>query len=309
MATIRSDIKDNIPQQRKEESENVANYEKFNSGVSNSHLVEANPSFTQTASEKVLQGKHNTMIVLGRDRPRGITSGYGGRGNSHSGCIDIIAGMSGMLAREVNKNNIQVTTDKSPELDAARNYISQRTDVDDNFNLADGFVGNSKTKSGIVIKADGVRIVAREGIKLVTGTDVYNSQGIRVDSISGIDLIAGNLDQDLQPIPKGYNLERALNDTIDLVADLSGIVLNMLKSYGELAAAIGTHTHIAAPIAGGPVSPPPVLAAVAAGQLTSFVPLTTTDIVSFQKNVVATKMNYVYPFGRDYINSLFNTTN
>ena len=63
MATIRSDIKDNIPQQRKEESENVANYEKFNSGVSNGHLVEANPSFTQAASEKVLQGKHNTIIV------------------------------------------------------------------------------------------------------------------------------------------------------------------------------------------------------------------------------------------------------
>jgi hypothetical protein len=309
MATIRADIKDNIPEQVKKEGENVADFQKFNSGVNNSHLVEANPNYNQTESEIVYQGKHNSLIVLGRDRPRGITSGYGGKGNSHSACIDIVAGMSGMLAREVNSNNTQILTDKSPELDAARIYISQRTDVDDNFNLADGFVGNAKTKSAIVVKADGVRVVAREGIKLITGTDAYNSQGIRVDVLSGIDLIAGNLDQDLQPIPKGYNLEKALNDTIDLVADLSGIVLTLVKSYGELAAALGTHTHIAAPLVGGPVSPPPVLASLTLGQLTTAVPKLAADIVAFQKNTVATKMNYIYPFGRDYINSLYNTTN
>jgi len=313
MTTIRSDIKDNIPNQVKKEGENIPNYGELNSGLLNGHLVEANPSFNQAASETVYQGKHNSIIVMGRDRPRGITSGYGGKGNSHSACIDIVAGLSGMLAREVDKNNLQVNTDKSPELDAARIYISQRTDIDDNFSLADGFVGNAKTKSAIAIKADGVRIIAREGIKLVTGTDTYTSYGVRVDAIGGIDLIAGNLSTDQQPIPKGYNLENSLNDILDLIADLSGIVLSFSKSYGELLLAVGTHTHVVTPpppYGTAPfVSPAPSLSAVCLDQEFRFIPTLALDLLSFQKNTVATKMNYIYPWGEKYINSLFNTTN
>ena len=50
------------------------------------------------------------------------------------------------------------------------------SDIDDNFELVDGSIGNSKNKSAIAMKADGIRIIAREGIKLVTKTDNANRE-------------------------------------------------------------------------------------------------------------------------------------
>ena len=78
--------------------------------------------------------------------------------------------------------------------DAARIYISQLTNVDTNFGISEGKTGLLKARSAVAIKADGVRIVAREGIKLVTQTDVVNSQGglSPINDIYGIDLIAMN---------------------------------------------------------------------------------------------------------------------
>ena len=49
-------------------------------------------------------------------------------------------------------------------------------------------------RSGIALKADGVRLIGREGIKLVTGVDSINSQGGTIEYAKGIDLIAGNDD-------------------------------------------------------------------------------------------------------------------
>ena len=119
-------------------------------------------------------------------------------------------------------------------MDAARIYISQKTDVDRNFGLARGKVGSPTTKSGIAIKADGVRIVGREGIKLVTRTDRRNSQGGQVQSIVGIDLIAGNDDSDLQPMVKGDSLLSAMDRLVNYVDNLSGIVDSFLMSQMEL---------------------------------------------------------------------------
>ena len=79
--------------------------------------------------------------------------------------------------------------------------MSQRTDIDNNFNLPGGSVGQSEAKSGIAIKADAVRIIGRDGRKLVTGTDTYDSQGVRIDIQQG-DLIAGINDEHLQPLVK-----------------------------------------------------------------------------------------------------------
>ena len=90
---------------------------------------------------------------------------------------------------------MSVYTDKSPELDSARIYISQRTDVDDNFILPEGNVGSSRNKSAVAVKADAVRLIARDGIKLVTGTDVYDGQGVRIDIQEGIDLAREFVDE------------------------------------------------------------------------------------------------------------------
>ena len=68
------------------------------SGIFNSKILEPNPIYQATEAEDIIQGKHNTIIIQGRDRPRGPDSGAGSEVRTHTGCIDIIAGLSGPLA-------------------------------------------------------------------------------------------------------------------------------------------------------------------------------------------------------------------
>ena len=83
--------------------------------------------------------------------------------------------------------------------DAARIYISQKTDVDKNFGIVPGSVGNLEAKSAIAAKADSIRIIGRMGIKLVTGTDQKDSAGTDLSAVYGLDLIAGNADEKYTP--------------------------------------------------------------------------------------------------------------
>jgi len=203
------------------------------SGFFQSDIIGPNPSYNIKESENIIQGKHNSIIILGRDRPASEFSGKGATPSTNVGCIDIIAGLSGILARERDAQGDKVLTNKSPELDSARIYISQRADIDspEYFNLAAGKVGNLTNRSAIAIKADSVRVIGREGIKLVTSTDSYNgSAGMFIgDNIQGIDLIAGNNDSDLQPMVKGNDLAELLDNLLELVVDLHGSVSFLLE--------------------------------------------------------------------------------
>ena len=220
---------DNLATAIQQDLNNMTSPDENNSGYYNQNIPEPVPVYNQAPSETVQSGANNAFIILGRDRPRGIGSGYGGQGATHAGCIDIIAGMTGIMARATENGTEQVVTDKSPELDAARIYISQQTDIDTNFNLAAGSVGNLTARSGIAIKADGVRIIGREGIKLVTSSDNYSSSGLNIsDQVFGIDLIAGNNDEDLQPLVKGNSLREALLNLNDIVGELTGVVTNLM---------------------------------------------------------------------------------
>ena len=89
----------------------------------------------------------------------------------------------------------------------------------------------SDGKSAIAIKADGIRIIAREGIKLVTRTDAQNSQGGTVDGIEGISLIAGGDDKYIEPL-----LSSSISKIKELGAEktglyLSGQTLPLLEKY------------------------------------------------------------------------------
>ena len=205
--------------------------------------VEGFPEFLSTPSETVTAGQNNTRIVLGRDRPASKFTGYGGRGDSHCGSIDIVAGSHGYLAKKKNEKGENIVGDPDFKTDAARIYLSQKTDIDVNFDLKDGMVGNHKAKSGIGLKADHVRIVAREGIKLVTKTDNKNSQGAPLTSIAGIDLIAGNDDSDMQPLVKGNELVIYLDHICSSIQELSGIVNLLSTLFMTLESAVAAHTH------------------------------------------------------------------
>lgn len=277
-------------------------------GVGGTKIAEPSPTFVQSDTEKVVACGSNAGIVLGRDRPGSRLSGYGGSGDTHCASIDMVAGRMANLASTSNEEGDKVATDPNFKLDAARIHISQKTDVDANFGLADGIVGNASAKSAIGLKADGIRIVAREGIKLVTKTDAKNSQGGPVDQISGIDLIAGNDDEHLQPIPLGNNLEEALVKLTDHVDKLIGILDNFLMYQMKYNTALATHFHHS-PFFGAPTSPSPPAMSSGVQNVIDCLADTKRSLMTQRANLIMFKNTYFSVAGGKYINSRHNNTN
>ena len=134
---------------------------------------------------------NNAFIIIGNDRVSKPHTGYGGKGHTQCDSIDLVVGMGGHTPREVDKEEQEVKTNPNFFIDSARIYISQKTDVDKNFGIGefgraeedeqdnkdDKGIGKYGAKSAIAAKADNIRIIGRESIRLVTGTDSQNSQG------------------------------------------------------------------------------------------------------------------------------------
>lgn len=263
------------------------------SGIGDAPLKEPVPEYIPLGGDKVYKGANNTWIVLSRDRPNNRLSGYAA--HTQAGAIDIVVGRMGLNPKS------KTYVDPNFETDSARIYISQKTDIDKNFSLVPGRIGDSRTNSGIAIKADGVRIIGRKGIKLVTEqNDVANF---------GIDIIANNDDSDLQPMVKGNNLTEALNKIIDNVQELSGIVSTILTAQMDYNIAIASHFHYS-PFYGMPTTPSDQL--MSEGIDTSVKHLTDgilNGLVQIRTNFISTKNNYLRPSGAKYINSLYNNLN
>tara|TARA_R110000851_G_scaffold95843_1_gene208047 strand:- start:171 stop:1535 length:1365 start_codon:yes stop_codon:yes gene_type:complete len=301
-------------------------------GLDNTRVKESIPKYNDAPCEKVIRGKNNTWIVLGRDRNMGWSSGYGGRGHTRAGAIDIVTGLQGWGPQRdqvVEKNFGSMGNDKPG--DAARIYISQRADIDQYFDICDGSMGQSKAMSAIGIKADSVRIMGRRGIKIVTGQapQQRSSVGSKLPAQFGIDLIAGNRDDVpalsgkdpvilgfpvtlsqpyLQPIPKGLNLRECLEETLDTVSQLNELLTDFM----------GRQMIINCALAGSPITgmagPIPVAA------LSSAIPTVTdgtikqianvfAELIKHQINITTMKTNYLDPTGPIYINSRYNRTN
>jgi len=272
------------------------------SGIGGDHLLEAIPKFIKAKNEKVFEGQNNTWIIMGRDRPASRMSGYGGIGDTQCGSIDIVVGRMSASPRS------DAYVDPDFYKDAARILISQKSDIDNNFNLVAGKVGNSLAKSAIAIKADAVRLIAREGIKLVTGTDALNSQGGKVDTTLGIDLIAGNRAEELQPIPKGENLTIALERLLKHVESLSGILSTFMQAQMKFNTAAGSHFHVS-PFFGNPTTPSAVLGTAATETQMNQLQDCVIGLQKFKANLAAYKNSYLRTTGKKYINSRYNSVN
>lgn len=276
-------------------------------GVAGDVLSEPTPQYVEAPCETVVQGQNNSYIVLGRDRPASRLSGYGGKGDTQASMIDLCVGRMAWAPASADKQNNAVFADPNFEVDAARIYISQKTDVDDNFKLVDGTIGNIKAKSAVGIKADGIRLVAREGIKFVTRTDEKNSQGAIVNDVSGIELIAGNDDEKLQPIPVGDNTRDCLERIIHHIDKLNGIVDSFLMQQIQFNTVLASHIHLVPVIGATLVSPTCVasgMSTVAKLGLTSKL-----DLAKHKANLKLCKKTYLTKAGAKYINSRYNKVN
>ena len=172
-----------------------------NSGLAHTHVERPVTNYI-AASNQVSVNTDNAAIVLGTDRPSTIASGKGAIGAQNAATIDLV---TGRMSSARKGDGVEDGTFVNPSFstDAARIYISQLTDVDLNFGLADGNLGSVTDRSAIALKADGVRIIGRSGIKIVTGRAPFKGMGSdgETNSLGGtvpiappIELIAGNND-------------------------------------------------------------------------------------------------------------------
>ena len=207
------------------------------------------PGYISTSNERVVAAG-NSSIVLGLDRPSNIFSGFGGKNNTHCASIDLVSGRLGYRGASHTKGGSYVNADPNFKLDAARIYISQKSDPDGYFGLVPGSVGNTspdEPRSTVALKADTVRLIGRENIKLVTRTDAANSQGAPLPNTFvggyGIDLIALNDDKGLQPLVKGDNLKECLVSIIQAIHDLRDLFDNFIEEDRKMTMALIKHTH------------------------------------------------------------------
>lgn len=246
-----------------------------NLGFNNTHIPEFIPEFKQSQVEKTINN-NNSFIVLGKDRPANFSSGYGGKGHTQASAIDIVVGRYSSIQYGADvlpssrTSEIQ-SVDPSFTYDAARIYISQKSDIDEYFGLSAGKVGNSKGKSAIALKADGIRIIGREGVKIVSsGTDKNNSQGGDSTATVGVDLIAGNvIDAELEPMVLGNKLVAFLNNgVLTNMSEFADIFYKFMVQQIKYNVLIATHNHIS-PFFAIPNTPSPTLVGEATTQIMS----------------------------------------
>ena len=159
-----------------------------NDGLFCTDVIEEIPKREEGGCEKVIKGKNNAFIILGRDRPSSIASGAGGAGMTQCGMIDMVVGINAIpsmkkIKKEKKPKGPSETVSGNFAADAARFYMSQRCI---GCGGIDGYLGFTKSKgqsaqnkSAIAMKADHVRIVGRENVRIYAA---------RAESIQGFGL-------------------------------------------------------------------------------------------------------------------------
>jgi hypothetical protein len=221
-----------------------------NSGVGNKRRPNPVPIYVQAQNEEVY-GNENTgaRIVCGADREHSVISGKGGEGQPNCGAVRITAGPMGSQARSVDQDGNPLYANPHNEFDAATFYISQKCDVDEAFNLM-GTSPRLKDRSAVALKADGVRLAARDGgINLFAGRgDRIGSQGQEIIGKGKINFVIDNDPDATQPIIRGDNLAEGLSKMAGQIQDLINIVSGFMQAQMAFNKIIAIHTHPIPPI-------------------------------------------------------------
>tara|TARA_Y100001973_G_scaffold55721_1_gene82309 strand:+ start:11923 stop:12927 length:1005 start_codon:yes stop_codon:yes gene_type:complete len=209
-------------------------------GMFNQYKQEECPQY-EPGSDWYKEGLNNTCIVLGRDRPASLASGYGGSGGTQCGAIDLVAGrLSSELKPNVwlkrEKSYGRILTGPNFAADAARVYITQRGDIDKYFALYKGAtnVPSTANSSAVAMKADHARVIGRESVKIYAGKGLWNgghplwgelnSRGGPIEPKPVIELMCVGSPDELQPAVKGGELYLVLRQIFKLIQGLHGAV-------------------------------------------------------------------------------------
>ena len=286
-----------------------ASYGNLKVTTNGANFISLQPKFVSLRRAKVIK-KYDSWIVLSGDAPFGPGTGYS-KITPKCATIDLVVGR--MASVSDASNNPQGYVMNSFKNDASRIYISQRSDIDKILNIAPGTVQNPEGKSAIALISDSIRLYGRAGIKLVTaeqGESLSDSGDVK--TIPGIDLIAGNNDADMQPIPMGKNVAGALDKITKRIGELCSIINELWAAQQSFAQKLAMHTHDVpgvTPGLGAAKSIPSI-------DLASAVPPYIQAMVEQQINAFRTKTNAEViqwvednEMGYDSINSQHNRTN
>ena len=261
-----------------------------------------------------VENDYGARIVLTKDRHGNQEAGYA-RTRTFCAAIDMSVGPMSMVRK--NQTSDKKEADPSFKRDAARIYISEKADIDEYFSICHGMTGRVEAKSGIGIKADGVRIIGRENVKIVTGTDSNLSGGGKTKHGGIIELLAGNDDRDVQQLVKGKNLvdclDRLANYVSALTDTVNGHVLRQTKINISILAflmKVANHQHMAPPFGGATLVTVPLLNDPKTFK-TELLPIITTEfdkavrtgpsLVFNEINLAAFKQNYFNPIGSKFV--------
>lgn len=209
-------------------------------GIGHYGGMDRTPNYTKGNSEKVFSGNGNSLIVLGKDRRNGLYDGYGGVGATNAGSIDLIVGLGGDSPKIENAQGEPLFYHKDFQKDSGHFYLSQKADIDYYFGLP---VHNSVNRSAVALKADVVRVIGRENIRLITYTDTENSRG-NVPKLGGTDLLAGLDDSLLQPIMLGNNTLAYLRESQKQTNQILSMMDRLIEANIDFVKEVGNHTHI-----------------------------------------------------------------
>ena len=226
-----------------------------NDGLFCTDVQEKLPRRERGGCEKVIKGANNAYIVLGRDRPTTIVSGCGGAGQTQCGMIDMVVGLNALPSTKKRKRGDDVAGPRekvSPSFatDAARIYMSQRCaskgGIDAYLGLKRTKVPSAMNKSAIALKADHIRLVGRESVRIYA-CRAQNFQGFGFGGEkttlgtpvmkSTIELVAGR-EEDLQPMVLGHNLVDYLKAKDEDMSSLLRIIIQIVVNLMELNASV-----------------------------------------------------------------------
>lgn len=225
------------------------------------NVVEKFPRFDKAPCEHVYRGSHNAEIVLGRDRHESWASGAGGKGLLQTGMIDLVAGR-GQLVMAANQKSNAKNPMEGVELvgpmfhaDAARVYITQKSeDIDKYFGLKPSRGPSPEMKSAIATKADHIRVIGREKIKIYCGQGTFegfesgigetNSLGQRLSN-QVIELQVGSLES--HPMVLGNKLVKYLKKQNENQRKIHKALFNIQTNLTALNTAIAILTAGAPP--------------------------------------------------------------
>lgn len=301
------------------------------SGVGGDDLPEINVQLNKYTFEENISTTYPGTIVVGRDRASLVDlseTGYGLDANTECRSVDLVVGRKACI------ENYDISKKANPDFknDAARIYISNRSNIDQYYAIPDGRTGESIKRSSVSAKADAVRLIGRECIKLVVGTDQQSSQREPLRVKCGVELMAGDLEKlnrivelknnreeqiseiklgGMQPIPLGINTAFALDQAIDKIDKLAGVVSSLGMILNQFLVNTENHFHldVANVYFGQTIDISPDYAFAANVTATDIIQYTIADIKSFRAELKTYKADHLKPSGAYYINSKHHTLN